>query len=79
MVLALFGPTDEITAIFYIAAVVCFVLAAVVAPAAVGRVRRSTDEAPRASFLPVGSLFLIALGLALWLFPAMWQTCDAAF
>ena len=65
MVLALFGPTDEITAIFYLAAVVCFALAAFAAAVA-GR-------------FPGGSLGLVAVGLGLWLFPTMWNTFDAAF
>ena len=65
MVLALFGPTDEITAIFYLIAVVCFAVAAFVA-AAVHR-------------FPGGSLGLVALGLGFWLFPQMWNTFDTAF
>jgi hypothetical protein len=64
-ILALFGPTDEITAVFYLVAVICFVLAAFAATIA-GR-------------FPGGSLGLVALGLGLWLFPTMWTTFDAAF
>jgi hypothetical protein len=64
-ILALFGPTDEITAVFYLIAVVCFALAAFAATIA-GR-------------FPGGSVGLVAVGLGLWLFPTMWQTFDAAF
>jgi hypothetical protein len=64
-VLAAFGPTSPETAIFYIAAVVCFVLAAL--PAAT------------ANRLPGGALRLLALGLGLWLWPLMWVTVKAAF
>ena len=60
-----FGPTSEETAIVFLAAVVCFVLAAFAASAA--------------KRFPGGPLGLIALGLALWLFPTMWNTMDAAF
>jgi hypothetical protein len=63
--LGAFSPTDPSTAIVYIAAVVCFGIAAFVAPAS-GR-------------FPGGSLGLIALGLGLWLFPLMWNTVDVAF
>jgi len=62
---AAFAPTDPSTAIVYIAAVVCFALAAFVAPAA--------------ERFPAGSLGLIALGLGLWLFPLMWNTVSLAF
>jgi hypothetical protein len=63
--LAAFGPTSPETAIFYIAAVVCFVLAALPAAAA--------------SRIPGGALRLVALGLGLWLWPLMWVTTKAAF
>jgi hypothetical protein len=64
-VTAAFGPTDPSTALVYIAAVACFALAAFVAPAA--------------TRFPGGALGLIALGLALWLFPMMWNTSRLAF
>jgi hypothetical protein len=63
--LAAFAPTDESTAILYIAAVACFALAAFAASAA--------------KRFPGGVVGLIALGLGLWLFPTMWNTADAAF
>jgi hypothetical protein len=63
--LAAFSPADPSTAIIYIAAVACFALAAFVAPAA--------------TRFPAGALGLIALGLALWLFPLMWNTVQVAF
>jgi hypothetical protein len=63
--LAAFSPADPSTAIIYLAAVACFALAAFVAPAA--------------TRFPAGALGLIALGLALWLFPLMWNTVRVAF
>ncbi len=63
--LAAFAPTDPSTAIVYVAAVVCFAFAAFVAPAA--------------TRFPGGAIGLIALGLALWLFPQMWNTVRLAF
>jgi hypothetical protein len=65
LVFGAFGPTSPETAIFYIAAVVCFVLAAL--PAAT------------ASRVPGGAFRLVALGLGLWLWPLMWVTTRAAF
>ncbi len=64
-VLGAFAPTDEATAIVYLAAVICFALAAFVAPAT--------------SRFPGGALGLVALGLGLWLFPLMWNTMETAF
>ncbi len=64
-VLGAFAPTDPSTAILYIAAVACFAAAAFIAPAA--------------ARFPGGAIGLIALGLALWLFPLMWNTADLAF
>ena len=64
-VAVVFGPTDPLTAVLYIAAVACFALAAFV-------VRAATR-------FPGGALGLIALGLALWLFPMMWNTSRLAF
>ena len=63
--LAVFEPKDELTAIFLIAAVVCFGLAAF----AGALVRRA----------PGGSVGLVAIGLGLFVFPTMWQTAEAAF
>ena len=63
--LAAFTPNSKETAIFYIIAVVCFVLA--------------TVASPMAARFPGGSLGLIGIGLALWLWPLMWNTADAAF
>ncbi|MBA2327180.1 MAG: hypothetical protein H0V95_11125 [Actinobacteria bacterium] len=65
MLAALFGPNDEITAIFYLVAVVLYVLAAF----AGGTMGRRTG----------GAVGLVALGLAFHLFPTMWTTFDAAF
>ena len=65
VVFGAFSPTDPSTAIVYLAAVVCFALAAFVAPAA--------------EPVPGGTVGLIALGLALWLFPQMWNTMEIAF
>jgi hypothetical protein len=65
VVLAAFATGSEETALFLLAGVVCFILAAFVAPVA-GR-------------FPGGSLGLIALGLALSLWPGMWQNLDVAF
>ena len=65
MFATVFGPTDELTAIFYVVAVVLYVLAAF----AGGIVGRRTG----------GSIGLVALGLAFQLFPTMWNTFDAAF
>ncbi len=50
--------------VFYLAAVVCFVLAA--AGGRMGGARTS-------------SVALVPLGLALWLFPTLWNTGVAAF
>ena len=60
-----FGPTDKVTAVFYLVAVVLYVLAAFAA----GTVGRRTG----------GAIGLVALGLAFQLFPGMWNTLDAAF
>jgi len=55
---------------FYLAAVVCFVVAALGAGWKVGR-RTKSGLDPQLVVLP--------LGLALWLFPLMWNTGYAAF
>ena len=65
MFATVFGPADDLTAIFYIVAVALYVLAAF----AGGMVGRRTG----------GSIGLVALGLAFQLFPTMWNTIDAAF
>lgn len=65
MIIALFEANSELTALFYLAAVVVWGMAAFASPA-LGR---------RAGG-PVG---LVALGLALWVFPTMWRTMDTAF
>lgn len=64
MILAVFGPRDELTAIFYIVAVVLWILAAFAA-----------GVGTKAG----GQVGLVALGLAFWVFPTMWSTVDAAF
>lgn len=65
MVLALFEPNDELTALFYLGAVVVWGLAEFT-PTTLGR--RTNG--------PIG---LVALGLALFVFPTMSRTMDAAF
>ena len=55
---------------FYLAAVVCFVLAAIGETWTYGA-RTRAGLAPR--------LVLLPLGLALWLFPLMWNTGHIAF
>lgn len=65
MVLAAFGPNDEITAIFQLIAVVLWILAAVSVAAA----SRAAGGAPS----------LVGAGLAFWFFPAMWNTMERAF
>ena len=65
MLATVFGPADKLTAIFYVIAVVLYVLAAF----ASGAIGRRTG----------GAIGLVALGLAFQLFPAMWNTFDAAF
>jgi len=65
MFATVFGPADELTAVFYVIAVVLYLLAAFAA----GTVGRRTG----------GAIGLVALGLAVQLFPTMWNTFDAAF
>jgi hypothetical protein len=55
---------------FYLAAVICFVLSAAGEGWKYGRLGRA-GMSPR--------LVLLPLGLALWLFPTMWNTGHAAF
>jgi hypothetical protein len=64
-ILAAFEPFSKETAIFLIAAVVCFGFAAFVAPVS-GR-------------FPGGPIGLIALGLGLWLVPTAWSVANQAF
>lgn len=65
MIIALFEADSELTALFSLAAVIVWGMAAF-ARSTIGR---------RAGG-PVG---LVALGLALYVFPTMWRTMDAAF
>ena len=65
MLATVFGPADKLTAIFYVIAVALYLLAAFAA----GTVGRRTG----------GAIGLVALGLAVQLFPTMWNTFDAAF
>ncbi len=61
---------DKATFFFYLAAVICFVLAAAGEGWKHGRMSRRGVQ-PR--------LVLVPLGLALWLFPLMWNTGHTAF
>jgi hypothetical protein len=65
MLLAAFEPASKELAVFYIISVACFVLAAFA----------GTTAGRRAG----GSVGLVALGLAFFVFPAMWTQIDAAF
>lgn len=67
-VLSTFGPVSGETAIFYVGGVIAFALGAFTALTAAG-----------AQGMPGRAVGFIALGLALWLFPLMWNTVDAAF
>jgi hypothetical protein len=58
----------KLTFLFYLAAVVCFLIAAF-AQIAAGRTGRALG----------GRVGLVPLGLALWLFPAMWTAGTSAF
>ena len=60
----------EVTLFFYLGAVLCFALAAAGEAWRYGS-RGRKGLAPR--------LALVPLGLALWLFPTMWTTGQAAF
>jgi len=62
---AIFQPGSEEYALFQLAAVVCWILAAFASTVA-GR-------------FPGGALGLIALGLALFFIPQMWNQVDTAF
>jgi hypothetical protein len=65
MVLAAFGPNDELTAIFQLIAIILWLLTAVSAAAA----KRATG----------GPTSLVGAGLAFWFFPALWNTMERAF
>lgn len=65
MLAGVFARNDELTAIFLLVGVVCFVLAAF-AGGTVGR---------RAG----GAIGLVGLGLGFTFFPNMWEVMDAAF
>lgn len=62
------GPKGQF--FFFLAAVICFVLAAIGEPRLAGRFGRASAVS-RIAFVP--------LGLALWLFPLMWNTGQLAF
>ena len=61
---------EEVQFFFYLAAVLCFVIAAA------GEGWRFGGRGRRGLAL---RLVLVPLGLALWLFPTMWNTGQAAF
>ncbi len=61
---------QEVEFFFYLAAVICFILAAAGEGWRYGA-RGRRGLAPR--------VVLVPLGLALWLFPLMWNTGQAAF
>jgi hypothetical protein len=65
MVLALFEPNDELTAIFRIVGVALWAVSAFASGRLGGRVG--------------GAVGLVGLGLAVFFFPSMWQEADAAF
>jgi hypothetical protein len=60
----------QLAFLFYLAAIVCFVLAAF-APAGPGLGRRRAGVGARIGLVP--------LGLGLWLFPLLWNTGATAF
>ena len=62
--------SNKATFFFYLAAVICFIVAAAGEGWKFGRLGRR-GLAPR--------VVLIPLGLALWLFPLMWNTGKLAF
>ncbi len=62
--------SDKTSFFFYLGAVICFVIAAAGADWRFGRLGRR-GIAPR--------LVLVPLGLALFVFPTMWDTGGAAF
>ena len=62
--------SNKATFFFYLAAVICFIVAAAGEGWRYGRLGRR-GLAPR--------VVLVPLGLALWLFPLMWNTGKLAF
>jgi hypothetical protein len=70
-VLAAFGTGSDERALFLVVGVIAFVIAALVS------VTETKAEARGGAF--VGWQFLIALGLALWLFPFMWVEAATAW
>jgi hypothetical protein len=67
-VLSTFGPVAKETAVFYLGAVSAFALAAFTALTSSGDRR-----------VPGRAIFLVAVGLTLWLWPLMWNTVGFAF
>ena len=65
MVLALFEPNDELTAMFRMAGIVLWLASAFASKRFAGRAG--------------GAVGLVGLGLAVFFFPNMWQEADAAF
>jgi hypothetical protein len=65
MFLAILEPNDELTAIFRIAGIAIWLVAAFAGGRVGGRLG--------------GAVGLVALGLAVFFFPSMWQEADAAF
>ena len=61
--LLVFAPADKSTAVIQVAALVCFVAAAL-----------SMGSGARG-----GGVGLVGLGLALYIFPDVWNTLDSAF
>ncbi len=66
-VLSTFGPVSGETAVFYVGAVIAFAFGAFTALTA------SSGQG-----MPGRAVGFVALGLALWLFPLMWNTVDAS-
>jgi hypothetical protein len=66
VILAIFEPNDELTAIFRIAGIALWALSAI-------------PFGGRFSGRLGGSIGLVGLGLAVFFFPNMWQEADAAF
>lgn len=80
--LVAFGPAADETALFYLLAVVCLAVAAlIVLSNAVAAEREGTDRRQRRVVTaPVlGWQFLVALGLLLAMWPTMWRTVATAW
>jgi hypothetical protein len=60
--------SPKVQSVFYLLALVCFVLAAFESRVGTGRGRAFT-----------AGVGLVPLGLALWLFPTFWTTAKVAF